>query len=374
MNNKKKIAIIGASYLQLPLVLKAKEMDLETHCFAWIEGAVCASVADFFYPISILDKEAILRQCKEIGINGITTIASDIGMPTISYVAEELGLVGNSYESSLCSTNKGRMRASFERSGVSSPKFDEITSYADLELTTIKFPLIVKPVDRSGSRGISKVDNTEDLETAIEYACSESLVGKCIVEEFVSGREVSVESISWEGKHYIITITDKVTTGAPYFVELAHHQPTNLPEPLAEKVKFEAIKALDALNVKYGAGHTEIKITDQGEIFLIEVGARMGGDFIGSHLVPLSKGFDYIEAVLNVALNRFETPSITDNSSFSGVYFLCKETSSLREVFANENAFVVEKQIYNDNLKKVANSSDRSGYLIYHSNRREELL
>ena len=93
---KKKIAIIGASYLQLPAVLKAKALGYEVHCFAWEEGAVCKSRADFFYPISIIEKEKILDVCKQLHIDGITTIASDVAVLAVTYVASKMGLIGES--------------------------------------------------------------------------------------------------------------------------------------------------------------------------------------------------------------------------------------------------------------------------------------
>src|SRR5665647_531448 len=118
-----KIAIIGASYLQLPLVLKAKEMGIETHCFAWEDEAVCKDVSDYFYPISIVEKEQILEVCQRICINGITSIASDIAVPTISYVAEQMKLTSNLYSDTLATTNKFEMREKFNKHNVLSPKY-----------------------------------------------------------------------------------------------------------------------------------------------------------------------------------------------------------------------------------------------------------
>ncbi|HMK06440.1 MAG TPA: ATP-grasp domain-containing protein, partial [Flavobacterium sp.] len=280
----KKIAIIGASYLQLPLVLKAKAMQLEVHCFAWEDGAVCKDYCDFFYPVSVLDKEAILAICEEKKIDGITTIATDIAIPTISYVAQKLGLIANSVDSAAMSTNKVLMRESFSQGNVCIPKFVEVEAYNPELFRDFTFPIIVKPVDRSGSRGVSKAENTSELQDAIPTAVEDSIAKKAIAEEFIEGDEVSVESISWQGKHYILTITDKVTTGSPHFVELEHHQPSKLSLEIQQKIKSETIKVLDAVGVKYGAGHAEFKITTSDEVYAIEVGARMGGDFIGSHL------------------------------------------------------------------------------------------
>lgn len=370
-NDLKKLAIIGASYLQLPLVEKAKEMGIETHCFAWPEGAVCKEIADYFYPISILEKEAVLKKCIEINIDGITTIATDMAVPTICYVAEKMKLISNSFSSSLASTNKWDMRTAFKNGNCSIPKFIEAEDNK-VNIDGFKFPLIVKPVDRSGSRGVTKVMSENELSDAINYATTESFCKKAIVEEYIEGEEVSVESISWKRNHTILTITDKITTGAPHFVELEHHQPSGLPKEIQDKIKLETIKCLNALEVNFGAGHSEFKITSNGEVYVIEVGARMGGDFIGSHLVELSTGYDFLEGVIDIALGKHEPP-ILENNNFSGVYFLCKETEQILPYFSQENSFDVQKEIQNTTLKNIANSNDRSGYLIYQANKRIKL-
>ena len=330
-----KLAILGASYLQAPLVKKANSLGIETHCFAWDNNdAICKNIAHHFYAISVLEKELILKKCEEIKIDGITTIATDICVPTIAYVAEKLKLNSNSVASSLLSTNKGKMREAFRKNGVASPMFRTITGHSELESPAVfNYPLIVKPTDRSGSRGVSKVENEQELIKAVDSALEESLEKKVVVEEFFEGVEVSVESISWKGDHYILAITDKVTTGAPFFVEIEHHQPSQLSIEIQNKIKRETIKALDALEINNGAGHSEFKINSAGEIMVIEVGARMGGDFIGSHLVELSTQYDYLKGVINVSLNKFEIPILMEKGYFSGVYFLSKETEYLLPFF-----------------------------------------
>ncbi|MGV3697918.1 ATP-grasp domain-containing protein [Flavobacterium sp.] len=362
----KKIAILGASYLQKPLVDKANAMGLETHCFAWDnDEAICKDIVHFFYPISVLDKELILEKCLEIQIDGITTIATDICIPTVAYVAEKMNLTSNSYKSSILSTNKAEMRKAFQDHGVLSPKSVTVSTSESTDVS-LRFPLIVKPTDRSGSRGVTKVADAAELPSAIDKALQESLEKKAVIEEFVEGPEVSVESISWKGNHHILTITDKVTTEAPYFVELEHHQPSLLPDIIQQKIQAETIKALNALQIEYGASHAEFKINNEGEVYAIEVGARMGGDFIGSHLVELSTGYDFVKAVIEVALGEFNEVILPENAS-SGVYFLCKETEHLQSYFLNENAFDIDKKILRNTNINITNSNDRSGYLIYKS-------
>ena len=365
----KKLAIIGASYLQLPLVSKAKEMGIETHCFAWEDGAVCKETADFFYPVSILEKDQILEICQRVHIDGITTIASDAAVPTVCYVAAKMNLTGNAFDDALICTDKYLMRQRFAEFSVSSPKF--IIASGNYSVENFNFPVIVKPTDRSGSRGVKKIENPEEVKEAVVRAQNESFTHQAIIEEYISGSEVSVESISWKGKHYILAITDKVTTGEPYFVELEHHQPSQLPEQIQQKIKAETLKALSALKINYGASHSEFKITPDGKVFAIEVGARMGGDFIGSGLVQLSTGYDFVKGVIDISLGHFEEPVLMQNKC-SGVYFLCKETEYLLPFILKANKYnqIVNAEITDNELHKIQCSADRSGYFIYKAEKR----
>ena len=368
---RKKLAIIGASYLQMPLVKKVKEMGVESICFAWEEGAVCKDVCDRFYPVYTIDKDAILKICQEIQIDGITTIASDVAVLTVNYVAEKMGLIGNPDKYSETATNKYLMRQCFMEHNVPSPKFCLTGGTIPEIASTFRYPVIAKPTDRSGSRGVEKVEVTSELQAAIERACKESFQKKAVIEEFVEGCEISVESISYKGKHYILQITDKVTTEAPFFVELEHHQPSTLSDDIKKRVKDIVLNALDALHIQYGASHAELKIAKDGDIRVIEIGARMGGDFIGSDLVRLSTGYDFLKGVIEVALGTFEEPKLTEHNH-SGVYFLCKETERLKPIIENYKNYpeIVEAEITDNELRNIEQSADRSGYLIYQSNKK----
>jgi len=343
-------------------------MGIETICFAWEEGAVCKGLCDKFYPISTIDKEEILKVCQEEKIDGITTIASDVATLTVNYVAEQMGLVGNPDDYSEVTTNKYKMRQCFMANGVPSPKFTLVDDEDHYQITGFRFPMIVKPTDRSGSRGVEKVLDPVQLEEAINRARKESFEHKAIMEEFVTGREISVESISFEGKHHILQITDKVTTGAPFFVELEHHQPSSLPEEIKLRIKEIVLDALDALHIKYGASHSELKITEDGDIRVIEIGARMGGDFIGSDLVKLSTGYDFLKGVIEVALGDFHEPVIIEHQ-FSGVFFLCEETKNMLPIIQNSYQYpeIIRAEVTDQTLRHIECSADRSGYFIYQS-------
>ena len=164
------IAIIGASYLQLPLIEKAKEMGFITHVFAWAANDIGETAADYFYPISITEVDEITEKCREIGICGICSIATDLGNYTVNFVANKLGLPGNSMECTRMSTNKHLMREAFERCGDPSPKSILVDATSDLSALDLDYPVIVKPTDRSGSRGIFKLETPEGLEDAVKAA------------------------------------------------------------------------------------------------------------------------------------------------------------------------------------------------------------
>lgn len=297
--------------MQQPLVERAKEMGLRTLCFAWAEGAVCKDICDVFYPVSVLEKEQILRICRDEQIDGICTIASDAAAPTVAYVAEQMGLTGNSYEAAVRANNKYAMREAFSHANIPCPKYVRVIGDWKLEIGNwdLELPLIVKPSDRSGSLAVTKVETEEALKPAIEKAIAASFAHEAMIEEYIDGREISVEMISCRGMHYALQITDKVTTGAPHFVELEHHQPSDLPAAMQTHIFDITRRALDALGLTNGASHSEYKITKEGRIAVMEIGGRMGGDFIGSDLVRLSTGYDFVEGVIRVALGEMIHPN-----------------------------------------------------------------
>lgn len=297
----KNLAIIGASYLQLPLIQKAKDMGYTTHVFAWAANDVGEDAADHFYPISIMEKEQITEICQKIGVSGICSIASDLATVTVNYVAERLGLPGNSMENTYKSTNKHLMRIAFGENGDPSPRSIVVDETTTLSSLSLQYPVIVKPTDRSGSRGIFKLDSPVGLEEAVKAAMAEGFEKKALIEEFAEGQEYSVEGISFQGQHHILAVTLKYTTGAPHFIETGHLEPAPLSAEMYKKVVTVVTHALNTLGIKNAASHSEIKIDRDGRIKIIEIGGRMGGGCIGSDLVKCTTGIDYVKAVIEVA-------------------------------------------------------------------------
>lgn len=372
---REKIVIIGAGPFQNPLILKAKDMGYETHVFAWKCGAIGEETADFFYPVSIVEKEKILEICKKIKPGAVTSIGSDLAVITVNYVSRNLGLNCNCKESDLITTNKFLMRQALKENGIWTPEFRVIGKEEKADkFNDLKFPVIVKPTDRSGSRGIYKVNCKEELERAISTAQEESFEKKAIVEEFIEGEEYSCESISFGGRHYMLAVTRKFTTGSPYFIETGHVEPAGIPDPLVEIIKRNVFKALDALKISNSASHCEFKIKD-GRIGMIEIGARMGGDCIGSHLVKCSSGYDFLEMVILTAMG--EQPMIEKRTAGEPVLirfiFSDSDKQILQEAKENKNVEVMEELFENDEIENITDSSTRKGYFILKSKKISEL-
>lgn len=306
----KKLAIIGANEFQDPLIRKAKEMGYETHVFAWEAGAPGERTADVFHPISIVEKEAIWQVCRAAGVEACCSIGSDLATHTVNYVQRRLGNPCNPQRTDTVATNKFAMRRALTDGGVPCPAFRRATGVpAEADLAGLRYPLIVKPADRSGSRGIFRAESYEELRRAVPEAIACSFAGAAVVEEFIDGPEYSCEGISFAGEHHLLAFTKKHTTGAPHFIETGHDEPSDLPADALPAIEAQVRRALDALSVEYGASHTEFRLAPGGEIRIIEIGARMGGDCIGSDLVWLSTGIDYTAAVIDAACGR--APDLT---------------------------------------------------------------
>ena len=364
----KDLAIIGASYLQLPLIEKAKEMGYTTHVFAWKANDVGETAADHFYPISIIEKDRILEKCRELDICGIASIASDLASITVNYVAHKMGLPCNSPEASLKSTNKYMMRQAFHANGDPCPQCMIVDSDTDLSSVGFSYPLIVKPTDRSGSRGIYKIDEADQdtLKRSVAHAIEESFEKKALIEEYIEGQEYSVEYISYKGKHTFLAMTLKYTTGAPCFIETGHKEPAPVDPATLERVREITEHALDTLGIENGASHTEIKI-DKDNIMIVEIGGRMGGDCIGSDLVRYSTGLDFVKMVIDVACGKEpDMTPVCEPIPVESIFLFTQEDIDELERLKNEEPDRLLKIVdYSpENIGKTTDSSNRAGCYI----------
>lgn len=372
-----KIVIIGASEFQNPLILKAKELGFETHVFAWESGDIGERTADFFYPISIVEKEQILEICKKLSPVAVVSVGSDLAVITVNYISRVLNLPCNPPETDLCATNKFLMRQAFQKNGVKTPFFLKAdVNLCKEDLENLNYPLIVKPTDRSGSRGICLVKNCKEAYVAIQNACKESFEKCAIIEELIPGEEYSCECISQNGIHHILAFTKKYTTNEPDYIETAHLEAVTFPLEQATKIEQEIIKGLDALHIMVGASHTEFRIDDNGRVRIIEIGARMGGDCIGTHLVPLSSGYDFTKMVIDAACGKSVDLSCWKQKKVAYIRFIMNThdltiLETIRQTHPEYIQYI--SGIDEPGSRKITDSSTRFGFFILQCNQLSDL-
>ncbi len=367
----KRLLIIGASILQLPAIKKAKELGHYVAVADFNPNAVGIPYADEFYNASTIDIEAICKVAEEFKPDGIMTLATDMPMRSIAAATSRLGLPGISMDTAIKSTDKGEMIKAFKEYGVESPWFYIIENVTMLNalLSQLSYPCILKPTDNAGSRGVMLVKSVEELIEAYQYSVSQSRGGLVILEEYMTGPEVSVEVMVVDGEPHVLQVTDKLTTGAPYFVEMGHNQPSMLPAEDVEKIKDLACRAVKSVGINCGPSHVEIKLTPTGPK-MVELGARMGGDCITTHLVPLSTGIDMIKATIDVSLglNPDITPTLHKGSAIRFFDAPCGVISAIEGVEESQAIDGVQEISFTksvgDEVTEIHSSLDRCGFVI----------
>lgn len=367
----KRLFILGASVLQLPAIQKAKEMGLYVAVADFDPKAVGIPYADKFYEVSTIDEEGIYQAAKDFRADGIMTLATDMPMRSVAYATSKLGLTGITYDTAIKSTDKGEMIKAFEVAGVEHPWYfilAKSTSLKEVE-NRVTYPCISKPLDNAGSRGVMLIHSHDELKEAIDYSSTNGRKGGVIIEEYLQGNEVSVEIIVIDGDIHVLQVTDKLTTGAPHFVEMGHSQPSRLEEENIEAIRDLAKRAVKAVGIMNGPAHVEIMQTKNGPK-MIELGARMGGDNITTHLVPLSTGIDMVKATIQLALG--EKPDVEAKFEKGAAIRYFKEQSGvISNIGGVKGAEQMEgvKQItmikkIGDSIGVIGSSVDRIGFVI----------
>jgi biotin carboxylase len=334
--------------------------------------------------ISTIDAPAIIEAALRHQIDGIMTLATDMPVRSVAVVAKELGLVGITEDTAIKATNKIEMRKALLENCVPIPKFYKVSSKNEYEIAIKQFnsACIVKPADNSGSRGIYRLDDFEDRDvyfSVYDYCHQFTRNGDLIVEEFMNGPEVSVETLSVDGTCHVIQITDKLTTGAPHFVEMGHSQPSQFDGEMQEKVKKVAIAANKAIGITTGPSHTEIIVSAEGPK-IVELGARLGGDCITTHLVPLSTGIDMVECCLKIALG--EKPDIARKwDRGSAIRYLeqklgeVKSINGIKDARASKGVELVSiVHGRGSRVTEIKNSAARMGFVVAQGETAEDAI
>lgn len=372
---QKKLLVLAAGILQVPILKRAHEMGIYVIAADGNPNACGLKYADKAIVANITSEEEMLRVAREEKIDGVIHPCSEVSMNVMGRINDELHLSGISKEQAIRATNKHLMREAFEAYGAPSPKS---RCFTDMEVAWGSFctdftgACILKPSRNSGSRGIAKISSNiqmDEFARLFEFAKGESRDKQVMLEQFIEGPEFSVEIIVWEGRVNVLTVTDKKTTEAPHFVELGHNQPSCFPDETVTLIKDAAVRGVKALGVDKCACHAEVKVQD-GRAYLMEIGARMGGDFISTVLTRLSTGIDMVAAAIDCALNI--EPDLTPKAAPQGVCirYFCPKPGKLVSISNTEvldDPRVHEWEIYHqvgDEIPEVTSSLCRSGHVI----------
>ena len=371
----KKLLILAAGILQVPVIKKAREMGCYVIAADGNANAVGLQYADKAVVADITDEDVMLQIARKEKVDGVIHPCSEVSMSVMGYINDSLGLSGISKLMARRATNKYLMREAFTKYGAPNPQSyctNDVNEAWNLFCDKFDKNAILKPSRSSGSRGIAKIDHNISREKFLElYKCAykESRDKQVMIEQFIDGPEFSVEIIVWNGNVNVLAVTDKKTTGAPYFVELGHSQPSVFHLNIVEKVKDAAVAGVKALELSNCACHAEIKV-ENDKAYIMEIGARLGGDFISTELTHLSTGVDMVAAAVNIALGI--APDMKPKKMKQGacIRYFCPRPGRLVSIEGLEHLndeHVYMSEIYcekGDKILEVKSSLDRSGHMI----------
>ena len=356
------LAVIGAGEGALPIVKKAKEMNIQTLAFGQSDS-IAREFIDIFVESDIFDINFILSICEKYKVSGVIA-SSEITTEITAIIAARLKLPGNDVKHGFGAKNKYVMRTRIANlQTIKQPLF---TLYKEGEI--YHYPVVVKALDSCGKRGISIAYNLKSLLEAVTNAQLYSSNGQVLIEQYLEGgQEYSIECIVGNGNYDIVQYTEKESSGPPHFIEIAHHQPASLSEALKKKIDIAVYDILHAIGITCGMAHLEIKIIED-EIYFIEIGARGGGDHIADVLTLLSTGFDYFRAAINCSLGRYKHQEI-GNIAYSGIYFHCEQNEKLKFLFdkAKTAKWCIQNTVTNNEFLEASSNieTSKSGYFIY---------
>ena len=376
--DKKSILIFGVGELQRSIIRRSKLKGLFTIGIDPCADAVCKDEVDAFEIVGGQDFEGTCAVVEKYGVDAIVTAATDKPLVMMARVAEKYGFPFYSIETAQWSTDKYQMKQRFLEGGVPCARGRLIAKVEEAD--NLYYPLIVKPRDNSGSRGVKLCRNKEELQEAMQEALQYSHLDTVLVEEYIEGQEYSIEGLHYDGKSEVIQFTEKTTTEFPYNVELAHKQPANLTEEQKNDIRELVSKIADCMHFENCPSHTELKINERG-IFVIETSPRLGGDYITSTLVPLSTGINMEDQLLNIALGEKVDTQTGRVEKASGVCFFCLPEGIVKKIDPQINDVASWPGVYSfeinlhegDRVNQITSSLNRYGHLTLTAGERDPI-
>jgi carbamoyl-phosphate synthase large subunit len=382
MPSRKTIHILGGGQWQVPTIELAKSLGFRVLVTDMYPERPGYALADEYAVMDITDREGTLRIASERRIDGIVCDTTDVGVPTMAYVAEKLGLAGIGYEIALNFTNKRRMRELTAAAGLPNPPFRAASTLEEARAAALEigFPCVVKPVDNQSSRGVHIVRAPRELEGAFEDASNFSRSGEALVEGFLDGVEVTVESFCLDGQVYAAGISDKDHFAHRPEVACRLTYPADFsPETLARirRVNEDVVRAL---GMRTGITHGEYMVCE-GEPYLVEIAARGAGSRVYSHIAPYLAGAPIPKLYLDFVMGARPTFEPHEGERAANLAFFCAGAGIVRTIEGVEEAKrlpgvqeILLEFAVGDRLSLPADDRSRPGLVVVFGATRDEVL
>lgn len=385
----KKILLLGGSEQQIVAITTAKELGYYTILCDFLEDNPGQYISDEFFLVSTTDKDAVLEIAKKEMIDGILAYASDPAAPTAAYVAEKLGLPGNPYKSVDILCNKDKFREFLSKNEFYSPKakgYSNINdAINDFNKAFFNYPVIIKPVDSSGSKGVNRCDTIQDIEKKLENSLSYSRCKRIIVEEYVDkyGYQVAGDGLSINGKlvfrcfandHFNLKCINP-------FVPISASFPYSLSEEIQHKIHDEIQRLLTLLEMKNCTYNFDIRIDKNMNVYLMEVAPRNGGNYI-PNIIKYSTGIDLVEYSVKFAMGEnVKNPNqISQNGYWSYFAVHSLKKGKLKKITINDDVIknnIVENHILKkegENIESFIGANSTLGCLIMKFDNMNDML
>ena len=381
--SRPKILILGAGRFYVDTIMKIKSAGFEVHAVDRNVDAPGKQESHFFKNIDIKNIDGIIEYVNDNQINGIMPL-NDFGTRTAFYVSQKLNLINPCYLSGICGNDKGLMRDVWAHEKLLQPKYKVISkNISSLKfIEEMGFPLVVKPTDcGGGGRGVTIANDIETLYDAISIASEFAENDRVIVEEFIEGVEVTVDSIAFQGEVYPLAVSDKEKPETKYRVATSLNYPADFPEEIIKKIKHIAIKASEALGIANGATHIELIVTPQQKIHLVEIGTRGGGGHVFSTIIEAVTGISAPIQLAKILCGLKPDLTLKKNKGCVYRFFNPKDTGVIRNI-EFDKSFIGDPDVLDfgitarigDEFRGLVNSLERVGYVVTSGSSREDAI
>lgn len=384
---QQRILLLGGSHFQIPSIKYAKKAGYYTITCDYLPDNPGHKFADEYYDVSTTDKEEVLNLAKELDIDGIVAYASDPSAPTAAYVAEKLNLIGNPYESVKLLTEKDKYRNFLHENGFNAPKSESYFNFekAKLEVDDFALPVMIKPVDSSGSKGVNKLDehNIDLLKDYFDYALKYSRKKRVIIEEFIDKRDYQIDGDVFVNNGEIVFAgygNQHVDNDCNPYVPMGISFPLIYSKKIENKITEQLNEIFDLLNMKVGAFNIEVMIDKEDNIFIMEIGPRNGGNLI-PEVIKYAADFDMIGSTIDIAMgNEIDSYEGKEFNKYMSSYIIhSQKDGKFKELKTSEfirNNIVSKNLLFDegDEINQFNGSNDTVGTAILEFNSLNEMI